>query len=54
MIWQLPHAKCIYLIFPDIFQEVNKVAQAIEVKDVIEKMHGVLFFFFLTHSELIS
>lgn len=39
MIWQLPHAKCTYLIFRDIFQEVNK-AQAIEVRDVTEKMHG--------------
>lgn len=29
------------------------MAQAIEVRDVTEKMHGVLFFFF-THSELIS
>lgn len=45
MIWQLPHAKCIYLIFKDVFQEVNNVAQAIEVRDVIEKMHGVSLVF---------
>lgn len=29
------------------------MAQDIEVRDVIEKMHDVLLGFFLTHSELI-
>lgn len=46
MTWQLPHAKCTYLIFKDIFQEVSKVAQAIEVRDVMEKMHGGVLGFF--------
>lgn len=54
MIWQLPHAKCTYLIFKDIFQEVNKVAQAIEVRDDMKRcMVFFVLFCFLTHSELI-